>query len=524
MGLHRQALLRGRFQHGHIPNANHGYVQRSRNRGGGQSQHIHLILHVFDDFLVANAKALLFIHNEQAQIFELHILGQQPMGAHHNVNLPILQPLQHILLFLGRAEATDHLRRYREAMETLYHRVVVLLHQNGGRCQNGDLLTIHHSFEGGTETYFRFAVTHIAAQQAIHVPVRFHIMGDFLDTLLLVRGQFIGELIFKFPLPRCIRAEGVSFMLASLGIQFHQVEGQLFQSFLHLALLLLPLAATKVVQLWWLVGIADIPLHPFQLLHRHIQFIISLILNQQIISESALTLQPDRTLIDTHAVIFMHNVVAHLQIREGSNLFPGAPAGLGLPIPGTVNVRIGNEHQFGVRPDKTVAKGHGQNQGFPKNQVMALLHKGSRRIQFLQGLGQPLASCHATGKEHDTIALFAPPFAVCCQGLHLSLIAGDPLAAQVKHILGDYASHAPQKFRHSRQCFGREHRQHFFPVHEQLFLLLHGFSPLHGTVKILIEAIDALLGSIPQLIRLPKEHHVRIVPIQQRIPGIGEHR
>ena len=63
MGLYREALFRGRFQHAHVPVTHHGHMQRPGNGGCGQRQHIHLIFHVFDDFLMCNPKALLFIHN-----------------------------------------------------------------------------------------------------------------------------------------------------------------------------------------------------------------------------------------------------------------------------------------------------------------------------------------------------------------------------------------------------------------------------------------------------------------------------
>ncbi len=70
-------------------------------------------------------------------------------------------------------------------------------------------------------------------------------------------------------------------------------------------------------------------------------------------------MQPNRTLINAHAVVFVNHIVAYLQVRKGGNLLPGASAGFCFSVPGTVNVRIGNKHQFGFRPDKAVAKGHG---------------------------------------------------------------------------------------------------------------------------------------------------------------------
>ena len=56
----------------------------------------------------------------------------------------------------------------------------------------------------------------------------------------------------------------------ALGIELHQVKGQLFQARLDLGLLLLPLAARKGVERRFAVGGADVLLHPVKLIGRHI--------------------------------------------------------------------------------------------------------------------------------------------------------------------------------------------------------------------------------------------------------------
>ena len=81
MGLYRQTFLRRRFQYTHITNAYHGHMQRPGNGRSRQRQHIHFIFHVLDNFLVRYAETLLFVNNQQPQIFEMHILCQQAMRA-----------------------------------------------------------------------------------------------------------------------------------------------------------------------------------------------------------------------------------------------------------------------------------------------------------------------------------------------------------------------------------------------------------------------------------------------------------
>lgn len=77
---------------------------------GRHREHVHRLFHVLDAFLVAHAEALLLIDDEQAQVFELHIFGQQPVRADDDVDFAVLEPAQRLLLFLGRAEAAEHVR------------------------------------------------------------------------------------------------------------------------------------------------------------------------------------------------------------------------------------------------------------------------------------------------------------------------------------------------------------------------------------------------------------------------------
>ena len=101
--LHRQAFLRRRFQHRHIADADHRHVQRARNRRGGERQHIHLMLHVLDDFLMLHAKSLLLVHNQQTEVLELHVFAQNAVRTDKDVDFALLHAAQNVLGFLRRA-------------------------------------------------------------------------------------------------------------------------------------------------------------------------------------------------------------------------------------------------------------------------------------------------------------------------------------------------------------------------------------------------------------------------------------
>ena len=523
MGLHRQTLLRRGLQHAHVPDAHHGHVQRPGDGCGGEGQHVHLALHVLDDFLVPHAEALLLVHNQQPQILELHVLGQQAVGAHDDVDVPGLQFAQDRLGLLGRAEAAEHLRLHREALEALEHRVVVLLGQDGGGGQDGHLLVVHHSLEGRTEAHLCLAVAHVAAQEAIHVVVGLHVPGDFLHGLLLIGGQLIGEAILELPLPGGVRVKGVALALAALGVEGHQVEGQLPQSLLDLALLLLPVAPAQTVQLRGLVGVADVALHPLQLVDGHVELVGALVLDQQIIPVRALTLQMHGALVHAHAVILMHHVVAHLQVGEGGDLLARGAAGAGLAVSCAVDVRVRHHRQLRLRPEEAVAQRAGQHHRLADDQVVGVLHEGGGGVQLRQGLGQTLATGHAAGEQRHAPALLAPGAAVLRQQLQLGLVPRHALAAQVDGVLGFHAALPAQKLRQGHDGRTFHGGQQLAPVHQQGLLGRDRLAPLHGGGQILPEAPLALVRTIPQLIRRAQEHHVRPEPVQHRGGMVGQH-
>ena len=65
-GLYRDPLFRRGFQHTHVTDARHRHMQGPRNRRRAQGEHVHLPLHVLDNFLMGHAEALLLVHDEQA--------------------------------------------------------------------------------------------------------------------------------------------------------------------------------------------------------------------------------------------------------------------------------------------------------------------------------------------------------------------------------------------------------------------------------------------------------------------------
>ena len=157
--LNRDAVLGRSFDHAHVAQADQGHVQRARNGRGRHGQHVHLLAHLLQAFFVAHAEALLFVHDQQAEVGELHVFRNQAMGADQDVDFAGFHLLQNFFLLLRRAEAADHFDGDRKRREALLESFVVLEGEDGGGREHGDLLVVADGLESGAHGDFGLAVT-----------------------------------------------------------------------------------------------------------------------------------------------------------------------------------------------------------------------------------------------------------------------------------------------------------------------------------------------------------------------------
>ena len=80
-----------------------------------------------------HAEALLLIHDNQPQILELDILGENPMRPNQNFGIALFDILQTLLLLLRRTETGEQLDMHGVARHSLGKGIIMLLCQNGGR-------------------------------------------------------------------------------------------------------------------------------------------------------------------------------------------------------------------------------------------------------------------------------------------------------------------------------------------------------------------------------------------------------
>ena len=61
-------------------------LERARDRRGGEREHVDVGAQRLDALLVLHAEALLLVDDEQAEVVEAHVVGEQPVGADHHVD------------------------------------------------------------------------------------------------------------------------------------------------------------------------------------------------------------------------------------------------------------------------------------------------------------------------------------------------------------------------------------------------------------------------------------------------------
>ena len=222
-GLDGEAIFWRRFDHAHIAQADERHVQRAGNGSGGHREDVDILAHFFQALFVSHAEALLFVDDEQAEILKLHVLREQAVRADDDVNFACFEFVEHFLLFFFRAEAAEHFDADGKCGEAAAESFVVLEGENGGGCEDGDLLRIGDGFEGGAHGDFRFAVADVAAEQAIHRKRGFHVALHVVDGFLLVGGFFEFKGVFEFALPIRIGREGVAGGHFALGVEFEKL-------------------------------------------------------------------------------------------------------------------------------------------------------------------------------------------------------------------------------------------------------------------------------------------------------------
>ena len=145
------------------------------------------------------------------------------MSADENIDFTFGNLLQNLRLLFGATETGQHLNAYRPVGKAVAEVVEVLLSEQGGRYQHGNLLVILYGEEGGTHRDFGFTKADITTHQAVHGQRLTHIAEYRVDRLRLVGRGFKREAVAKQLVLFTVMFKGKAFFRCALGINIQQL-------------------------------------------------------------------------------------------------------------------------------------------------------------------------------------------------------------------------------------------------------------------------------------------------------------
>ena len=174
-----------------------------------------------------HAEALLLVHDQQPQVLEPHLAGEQAVGADHDVHGAVGDALDGGLRIGRGLEAGQAPHGHREAGVALGEGVQMLLRQQRGGSQHRHLLAVLDGLEGGAHGDLGLPVAHVAQDQAVHRDRLLHVGLDIVDGDELVGGLHELEGVLQLTLPGGVGSEGVTGGGLPGGVQAHQLVGDL---------------------------------------------------------------------------------------------------------------------------------------------------------------------------------------------------------------------------------------------------------------------------------------------------------
>ncbi len=248
-GADREPIDRRRGDDRELAHPRERQLQRARDRRGAQGEHVHLGAQLFQPLLVADAEMLLLVDDQKAEVPELDRLAEQRMGADHDIDGPVREPLLDLTQFLRRDQARGLRDLDREAAKPIGKGLGVLARQQRGRDDDRDLLAVQRGRKRGAQRHLGLAESDVAADQAVHRPAAFEVLQSGIDRAELVLGFLIGKTRAEFVIDMRLHRQFRRFVQVSFGGDLDQFAGDLADAALEFGLPRLPAAAAQPVQL-----------------------------------------------------------------------------------------------------------------------------------------------------------------------------------------------------------------------------------------------------------------------------------
>ena len=151
---------------------------------------------------LAHAEAVLLVGDHQPQIGKNRALGNERMGAHHNLALPGGNALPDLPLFLRRLGARQQGHRNAQRLEQPAKRLVVLLRENLCRSHQGRLGPVSGRAIGGGRRHHGLAAAHVSLDQPVHGAASAEIPQNLLHRPFLRPCEGKGQALIEFLHPK----------------------------------------------------------------------------------------------------------------------------------------------------------------------------------------------------------------------------------------------------------------------------------------------------------------------------------
>ena len=266
---------------------------------------------------------MLLVDHQEAQVLERDVLGQEAMGADHDVHAAAGESLDHRLLLLGAPKAREQLHARGKRAEPLAEGIEVLLREHRRRHQHGDLAAVGHRLEGRAQGHLGLAVAHVARDEPVHGARARHVGLDVLDRLHLVARLLEAEGRLEFALPRGVSGECGPLHHRPRGVEPEQLLGHRAERGAHRILDAPPGHPAEPVESGGAVGRAHVLGDQVQPLHGQVEPAAVGVFEQEEIGIAPVRRERAQAVVAGDAVHLVHDEVIGRQVGEGGD--GGAP-------------------------------------------------------------------------------------------------------------------------------------------------------------------------------------------------------
>ena len=439
-------LLGRRCESGHFAYAGHGHLERARDRRRGHCEHVDVGAHRLELLLVLDAETLLLVDDDQPEVLELVVLGQQAMCPDDQIDRAVGHAvLDRLGLPIG-LEARERRHSHRELRIALGEGLEMLLHEQGGRHEDRHLLAVLDRLERRSHCDLGLAVADVAADEPVHRDLTLHVGLDLVDRAQLVGRLDIGEGVLEFALPGGVASEGVAGGRHARGVELDELGRDLLDVATGLALGGLPVRATELVEGGLLA--TDITGHLIELVRGHEESVRRLpplgggVFDDEIFTSRALD-GPLHHLDElAHTVLLVDDVIARTEL-QGVDLVAAArrhpPHVLGRATRGgrrrTGQVGLGDHGESGTRDEEAPTEARRGDVDDPRLEDRQWRLESSRHVRVGEHGRDASRRADPVGDEHDLPALTHPALQVGDGRLRVTPIGGRILGARGDRVL-----------------------------------------------------------------------------------------